>query len=102
MNLWEMAQWSRYPAVVCTTPFGFPVVPEVYKITATSSFASMGRDCTTSPTVSSSNLNALTALFAATVGSPVVKVAAFTYGVRSAMNGAGDRKGSTHRRRRRG
>jgi uncharacterized protein YoxC len=50
----------------------------------------------------STNLNALTALFAATVGSPVVKVAAFTYGVRSAMNGAGDRKGSTRRRRRRG
>ncbi len=54
----------------------------------------------------STNLNALTSLFAATVGSPVVKVAAFSYGVRSAMNGAGgpgkrssrDRRG----RRRRG
>lgn len=50
----------------------------------------------------STNLNALTALFAATVGSPVVKVAAFTYGVRSAISGTGDRAGSTRRRRRRG
>ena len=36
----------------------------------------------------STNVNALTSLFAATLGSPVVKVAAFTYGVRSAMNGS--------------
>ena len=40
------------------------------------------------------NASALTSLFAATVGSPLVKVAAFTYGVRSAMSGG------THRRRR--
>ena len=44
------------------------------------------------------NLNALTSLFAATVGSPVVKVAAFTYGVRSAMSGG---KRQTRRGRRR-
>jgi uncharacterized protein YoxC len=31
------------------------------------------------------NVSALTSLFAATLGSPVVKVAAFTYGVRRAM-----------------
>jgi len=31
------------------------------------------------------NISALTSLFAATLGSPVVKVAAFTYGVRRAM-----------------
>ena len=48
----------------------------------------------------STNLNALTSLFAATVGSPVVKVAAFTYGVRSAMKGSGARKGASSRRRR--
>ena len=54
------------------------------------------------------NVSALTSLFAATLGSPVVKVAAFTYGVRSAMNGAGrrsdsdrpDRRGRRGRRRR--
>jgi uncharacterized protein YoxC len=50
----------------------------------------------------STNLNALTSLFAATVGSPVVKVAAFTYGVRSAMSRAGSPKRSTRSRRRRG
>jgi uncharacterized protein YoxC len=49
----------------------------------------------------STNLNALTALFAATVGSPVVKVAAFTYGVRSAMSDSGARKGAARSRRRR-
>ena len=47
----------------------------------------------------STNLNALTSLFAATVGSPVVKVAAFTYGVRSAMNGGGAGKRSRRDRR---
>jgi uncharacterized protein YoxC len=35
----------------------------------------------------STNVSALTALFAATLGSPVVKVAAFSYGVRQAMSG---------------
>lgn len=33
------------------------------------------------------NISALTALFAATLGTPVIKVAAFTYGVRSAISG---------------
>jgi len=37
----------------------------------------------------STNVNALTSLFAATLGSPVVKVAAFTYGVRVALSGSG-------------
>ncbi|HMT90388.1 MAG TPA: hypothetical protein PKC73_12220, partial [Dermatophilaceae bacterium] len=50
-----------------------------------------------------SNVNALTSLFAATLGGPLVKVAAFSYGVRSAMGGrsaraadraSGERKGS--------
>jgi hypothetical protein len=48
------------------------------------------------------NVNALTSLFAATVGSPVVKAAAFTYGVRSALSGAGKGSRSTRGRRRRG
>ncbi len=33
------------------------------------------------------NVSALTALFAATLGTPVIKVAAFTYGVRRAISG---------------
>lgn len=35
----------------------------------------------------STNVSALTSLFAATVGSPLVKVAAFSYGVRQALGG---------------
>ncbi|MEP7036455.1 MAG: DUF948 domain-containing protein [Actinomycetota bacterium] len=46
----------------------------------------------------STNMNALTSLFAATLGSPVVKVAAFTYGVRSALTGPKGR-GARGRRR---
>ena len=40
---------------------------------------------TTNVAQMSTNVSALTALFSATVGSPVVKVAAFSYGVRQAM-----------------
>jgi len=45
------------------------------------------------------NVSALTALFAATLGSPVIKVAAFSYGVRQAMSGR--KVGATRGRRRR-
>src|SRR3954462_287091 len=38
------------------------------------------------------NVSALTALFAATLGSPVIKVAAFTYGVRQALSGRSSRR----------
>ena len=38
------------------------------------------------------NASALTALFAATVGSPVITVAAFTYGVRQALSGRSSRR----------
>lgn len=41
----------------------------------------------------STNVSALTSLFAATLGSPVVKVAAFSYGVRQAVSGRGRRRG---------
>jgi uncharacterized protein YoxC len=46
----------------------------------------------------STNVSALTSLFAATLGSPVVKVAAFSYGVRQALGG----RRSTGRRTRKG
>lgn len=42
---------------------------------------------TTNAAQVATNVSALTALFAATLGSPVVKVAAFTYGVRQAVTG---------------
>jgi uncharacterized protein YoxC len=47
----------------------------------------------------STNVSALTSLFAATLGSPVVKVAAFSYGVRQAIGG---RKPAGRRRAARG
>jgi len=47
------------------------------------------------------NVSALTALFAATLGSPVIKVAAFTYGVRQALGGRQASAGSGRRRKRR-
>ncbi len=52
---------------------------------------------TTNVAQMSTNVSALTALFAATLGSPVVKVAAFSYGVRQALSG---RRSGTGRRRR--
>ena len=47
----------------------------------------------------STNVSALTSLFAATLGSPVVKVAVFSYGVRRAMSGRGAKSGSRRGRR---
>jgi uncharacterized protein YoxC len=44
----------------------------------------------------SSNVSALTAVFAATLGSPVIKVAAFSYGVRRAL---GERREQDLRKR---
>ena len=45
----------------------------------------------------STNASALTSLFAATLGSPVVKIAAFSYGVRQAM-GRRNERGASRRR----
>lgn len=53
---------------------------------------------TTNAAQVATNVSALTALFAATVGSPVVKVAAFTYGVRQAMSGRRTGAGRIRRR----
>ena len=50
----------------------------------------------------SENVSALTRLFAATLGSPVVKVAAFSYGVRQALSGRSDSGRSGRPARRRG
>ena len=50
----------------------------------------------------SENVSALTRLFAATLGSPVVKVAAFSYGLRQALSNRSERSGRSGRRGRRG
>lgn len=53
---------------------------------------------TTNAAQVTTNVSALTALFAATLGSPIIRVAAFTYGVRQAV--AGRRAGAGRIRRR--
>ena len=45
---------------------------------------------TTNAVQVTTNVSALTSLFAATLGSPVIKVAAFTYGVRQALSARSD------------
>ncbi|MBU5424402.1 DUF948 domain-containing protein [Cellulomonas hominis] len=47
---------------------------------------------TTSATQVTQNVSALTSLFAATVGGPMIKVAAFSYGVRRALAGLGGKR----------
>jgi hypothetical protein len=53
---------------------------------------------TTSVSTMTTNASALTSLFAATLGSPLVKVAAFSFGVRTALAGSGGVHGRRRRR----
>lgn len=77
-----------------------PLLTEVTTTVATTNSQLVRVDAiTTNVQQMTTNASALTALFAATLGSPVVKVAAFTYGVRQAMSG---RHASAGTRRRRG
>jgi uncharacterized protein YoxC len=64
-----------------------PLLGEV-TTTVTTTNAQLARvDAITSNVQSvTTNVSALTAVFAATLGSPVIKVAAFTYGVRRALS----------------
>jgi uncharacterized protein YoxC len=65
-----------------------PLLSEV-TTTVSATNAQLGKVDTITDNVAqvSTNVSALTSLFAATLGSPVVKVAAFSYGVRQAMSG---------------
>lgn len=66
-----------------------PLISEVTTTVATTN-EQLGKVDTITTNVASttSNVSALTALFAATLGSPIIRVAAFTYGVRQAVSGA--------------
>ncbi len=65
-----------------------PLLSEVTTTVATTNQQLTKVDTITSNVAQmSTNVSALTSLFAATLGSPVVKVAAFSYGVRQAVNG---------------
>ncbi len=76
-----------------------PLLGEVTStVTATNEQLVRVDTITTNVANMSTNINALTSLFAATLGSPVVKVAAFSYGVRTALQGRGRHTGSRGRR----
>jgi len=65
-----------------------PVLDEAATLVASSNAQLENIDTvTTSAAQVSENVSALTSLFAATVGSPMIKVAAFSYGVRRALSG---------------
>lgn len=75
-------------AIKDLTEHTIPVIDETLTtVAATNTQLEKVDVITTSVAEVSENVSALTALFAATVGSPIIKVAAFTYGVRSAMSG---------------
>jgi uncharacterized protein YoxC len=65
-----------------------PLLNEVTTTVSTTNAQLVKVDAITSNVVQvTTNVSALTAIFAATLGSPVIKVAAFSYGVRSALAG---------------
>ena len=65
-----------------------PLLKEVTTTVSTTNSQLVKVDAITSNVVQvTTNVSALTALFAATLGSPVIKVAAFTYAVRKAISG---------------
>ncbi|WP_028046312.1 DUF948 domain-containing protein [Cellulomonas sp. URHE0023] len=72
------------------TDHTIPVLDETATLVASSNTQLENIDTvTTAAAQVSENVSALTALFAATVGSPMIKVAAFSYGVRRALSGLG-------------
>jgi len=79
-----------------------PLIKEVTTTVATTNAQLVRVDTITENAARvSTNVSALTSLFASTLGSPVVKVAAFSYGVRQAIGGrrAGLEAGAAARRR---
>jgi uncharacterized protein YoxC len=74
-----------------------PLLSEVTTTVTTTNAQLVRVDAITSNVqAATTNVSALTALLAATIGGPVVKVAAFSYGVRSAL---ADRPGERSRRK---
>lgn len=66
-----------------------PLLTEVTTTVATTNEQLVKVDAITNNVAQmSTNVSALTSLFAATLGSPVIRVAAFSYGVRRALSGS--------------
>ncbi|MDR0944698.1 MAG: DUF948 domain-containing protein [Bifidobacteriaceae bacterium] len=68
------------------TEHGMPILDEAGKsVQGANAVLEKADVVTTSAAEVAQNASALTALFAATVGSPLIKLAGFTYGVRTAF-----------------
>lgn len=79
-------------AVKDLTEHTLPVIDETAQTVATTNAQLVKVDSvTTSAAEIGQNVSALTALVAATVGGPLIKVAAFTYGVRQAVSGLAEK-----------
>jgi hypothetical protein len=80
-----------------------PLISEVTTTVSTTNAQLVRVDAITASVQSAtSNISALTAVFATTFGRPAVKVAAFSYGVRKALSSAGGSstaRGARHSRR---
>lgn len=77
-----------------------PLIAEVTTtVSATNQQLGKVDTITTNVASTTTNLSALTALFAATLGSPIIRVAAFTYGVRQAVAGRAEGRRAGRRRR---
>lgn len=75
-------------SVVTLTEHTVPILDEAATTVASTNNQLVRVDTiTTAAAQVSENVSALTSLFAATVGAPMIKVAAFSYGVRQAIAG---------------
>lgn len=83
---------SATRALTEMTDHTLPVIDEAAKAVASGNVQLEKVDkVTTAAADVSQNVSALTALFAATVGGPMIKAAAFTHGVRRALSALGSR-----------
>ena len=83
---------SATRALTEMTDHTLPVIDEAAKAVASGNVQLEKVDkVTTAAADVSQNVSALTALFAATVGGPMIKAAAFTHGVRRALSVLGSR-----------
>ena len=83
---------SATRALTEMTDHTLPVIDEAAKAVASGNVQLEKVDkVTTAAADVSQNISALTALFAATVGGPMIKVAAFSHGVRRALSHLGPR-----------
>jgi len=94
--LWKLGKLldEARSSVRDVTEHSVPILDEAANTVASANTQLVKVDTiTTSAASVSENVSALTGLYAATLGGPLVKVAAFSYGVRQAFARAGGRGG---------